>query len=122
MKNFTRSERLGSQIQKEMSLIMMGFGGIPAGIIISITDVELTKDLRSAKIYYSVLGNESAESEADAFLKAHIKQLRMELTSRIRVKFAPEIKFLLDKSIEHGRRIEELLDIIKNEEQERRDK
>jgi ribosome-binding factor A len=122
MKNFTRSERLGSQIKREIAEIMMGISGIPEGIIISITDVDLTKDLRTAKVYYSVLGNETAPDSADDFFKAHAKQLRMELASRIRVKFAPEVKFILDKTIEHGRRIEELLDIIKNEEQERRDK
>jgi ribosome-binding factor A len=117
MKDFSRVDRLSSQISRELSAMLIGFTGLPAGLIISITDIELSRDLRYAKVFYSVFGDDEAIQKADRFFKDFNKQIRQELASRIRIKFMPELHFEYDNSIERGQRINELLNRIKEDEQ-----
>jgi len=116
MSEFSRSDRLSSQIVRELSEYLLKYSAVPAGLIISITDVELSKDLRYGKVYYSVLGAMEAVEKAERFFKDNNKQLRMHLAKKIRVKFMPEIRFKHDNSIERGQRISELLDRIKDDD------
>jgi ribosome-binding factor A len=116
MSEFSRSDRLSSQIVRELSEYLLTFPAVPAGVIITITDVELSKDLRYGKVYYSVLGGEDAIERTEQFFKENYKQLRMELAHKIRIKFMPDLRFLYDKSIERGQRISELLDRIKEDD------
>jgi len=117
VKDFSRTDRLSSQISRELSGIFVNTIIPPSNLIISITEVELSRDLRYSKIYYSVYGDESAIENAEEFFKDNYKSIRKELAARIRVKFMPELKFLYDPSIEREQRISELLDRIKKDEQ-----
>jgi ribosome-binding factor A len=116
MKGFSRADRLSSQIKRELSEILLQISGIPTGIIITITDVELSKDLRFGKVFYSVLGGPDSKEKAQLFFTGHAKDMRMELSAKIRVKFIPELKYYFDNSIERGQRINELLDQIKHDQ------
>lgn len=116
MSEFSRSDRLSAQIVRELSKYLLTFPAVPAGVIITITEAELSKDLRYGKVYYSVLGGEDAVERTEEFFKENHKQLRMELAHRIRIKFMPELRFIYDKSIERGQRINELLDRIKKDD------
>jgi ribosome-binding factor A len=122
LKGFARTDRLASQIKRALSEMIIGYSGLPSGLIISITDVELTKDIRYGKVFYSVLGDESAREKAILFFENHAKNLRMEVASQIRVKFVPELKYVYDNSMEYGQRIDQLLDQIKNDRQQDTDK
>lgn len=115
MKGFARNDRLASQIKRALSEIIINDPELPSGMIISVTDVELTKDLRYGKVYYSVLGDSSMREKAFQFFEKQTKYLRMEVASQIRVKFIPELKYLYDNSLEQGQRIDQLLDQIKND-------
>ena len=116
MSEFSRSDRLSAQIIRELSGYLINFPAVPSGVIITITDVELSKDLRYGKIYYSVLGGQDAVERTEEFFRENHKQLRMELAHKIRIKFMPELRFIYDKSIERGQRISELLDRIKKDD------
>jgi ribosome-binding factor A len=118
MKGFARNDRLASQIKRALSEIALNDSELPSGMIISITDVELTKDLRYGKVFYSVLGDNDMRDKATQYFEKQAKNLRMELASQIRVKFIPELKYLYDNSIERGQRIDQLLDQIKNDRQQ----
>ena len=118
MKDFSRTDRLAAQISREVSEILSVNTHMPAGLFISITEVQLSKDLRVGKIFYSAFGGEDAAEKAEIFLKDNYKQIRMELAHRIRVKFIPELVFTYDASIERGQRIHELLDRIKQDEEQ----
>jgi len=122
MKGFARNDRLASQIKRELSEIIINDTELPSGMIISITDVELTKDLRYGKVFYSVLGDNSMREKASQYFEKQTKNLRMEIASQIRVKFIPELKYLYDNSIERGQRIAQLLAQIKNDRQQDTDK
>ncbi|MCD6161213.1 MAG: 30S ribosome-binding factor RbfA [candidate division Zixibacteria bacterium] len=116
MRDFKRTDRLSSQIGKELSNLLIDTLPPPADVLISITEVSLTKDLRIAKVYYSVYGDNNAIDRAENYFKDNIKRIRMELAGRIRVRFMPELTFNYDPSIEREQRISELLNRIKKDE------
>ena len=120
MKDFSRSDRLASQLSRELSEVLHLHEQLPSGLMISVMEIDLTKDLRYGKVYYSAFGKENAMEEAEKFFNENSKQIRKALASRVRVRYIPELEYLFDPSIERGQRISELLDKIKenNDEQQ----
>ncbi len=116
MKDFSRSDRLASQISRELSEILHQHPGLPAGLMISIIEVELSKDLRHGKVFYSAYGQDDAERQAVEFFDENTRQIRKQLAGKIRVRFIPELDFRYDTSMERGQRISELLDQIKKDD------
>lgn len=118
MKDFSRVDRLTSQIIRELSEILRDHTELPPGLIISVTEVELSRDLRQGKVFYSVYGDNEALEKVEQFFNEHQKQIRKELASKIRIRYMPELKYQYDASIERGQRISELLDQIKRSDEE----
>ena len=110
-----RPERVQEAIRQEISKIVHEEIKDPRIGFITITGVELTRDLRHAKVYFSVLGEAKARHLALKGLvsaKGHIKGL---LADRINLKFMPQIEFKIDESLERTQRIYSILDKIKKE-------
>ena len=80
---------------------------------VTITGVDITPDLLQAKVHFSVWGDAEEEREAKAGLDRASGFLRSELAARVHLRFVPELSFVVDKSVAHGQRIEELLDQLK---------
>jgi ribosome-binding factor A len=116
LKDYSRQDRLASQISRELANLLIDNPQMPPNIIITITGVELSKDLRSGKVYYSVYGDETSTSRAEEFFNDNQKIIRKELAGKIRVRFIPELAFVYDRSIERGQRISELLEKIKKDD------
>lgn len=76
---------------------------------VTVTDVELSGDLRHVKIFVSVYGDESARQETMAVLQGAKGFVRTEIGRYVRMRHTPEVHFRSDTSIEHGARIAELL-------------
>src|SRR5690606_37367017 len=76
---------------------------------VSVTDVEMSRDLRHAKIYVSIFGDDEAKAQTLEALHHAQGFVRSELGRRIRLRHTPEISFRLDDSIERGHRINRLL-------------
>ena len=108
-----RNQRLALQIQQEIS--MMLFRNVKDRRIglVTVTGVELSPDLRHAKVFFSAMGSEKEKSESMEALNHAAGWIRHELGQRIRMKFLPEIVFRVDTSQEYGERIDRLLDEIK---------
>ena len=104
-----RPSRVAEQIKKEVSLILPQELKDPRLGFITVTAVEVTNDLRYAKIFFSVLGNEQEEKSTLEALNKAKGFIRTEIGKRIRLRFTPEISFVLDKSLEQGARINKLL-------------
>lgn len=85
--------------------------------MVSVTDVELTRDLRQAKVFYSVLGDKSASIAIQEFLDENMKALRNKLAQRVAMKFVPELTFAYDPSLVEGMKIESILAKIERERQ-----
>src|SRR5581483_2806819 len=77
--------------------------------IVSITDVECTGDLRNAKVFISVFGNEEQRQGTMAALNEEVGRIRGELCRRLGLRFAPEMVLKLDDSLERGSRVTDLL-------------
>ena len=82
----------------------------------TVTGVRVTEDLKFAKVYISVLGDEETRSAAFAALKAAAGHIRGALASRLDLRITPQLLFERDDSMDQGARIDRLLKDIKSEE------
>jgi ribosome-binding factor A len=103
------------EIQHEISLIL--FRDIKDRRIgfVTITGVEMSPDLRHAKVYVSTMGSDAEKKASLEALNHAAGWIRHELGQRIRMKFLPEIVFRADSSREYGEHIDQLLDEIHEE-------
>jgi ribosome-binding factor A len=76
---------------------------------VTVTHVDVSPDLRNARVYFTVLGTETEDRATTAGLRSASKHLRATLGKRIRLKFLPDLEFVHDRSVEHGGRMETLL-------------
>ena len=105
-----RASRVGELIRAELSRIILQKEIHDPGIgFVTITQVNMSDDLHTARIYFSCLGDEKEfESTREAFTRA-AGFLRREIGRRCRLRFAPELHFFPDHSAETGARIERIL-------------
>lgn len=108
-----RPIRVAEQIRQEIiPIVEYELNDSRIGFV-TVTDVEVTPDLKLAKIFVSVMpGEEGNEKEKEISLQAlnHAAgYIRRELGARLRLRYTPQLSFLYDHSIERGNRIEELL-------------
>ncbi len=111
-----RAERLAEVIRAEASEIIQQHLRDPRIGFVSITDVIVSADLRHAKLFVSVLGNDDVKRGTMAALARATGHIRSELGKRLAVRFVPEVLFRLDESIERGARIDSLIREVAEEE------
>ena len=85
---------------------------------VTITGVEASPDLRNARVYYSVLGDEAQHRETQAALLRASPRIRVVVGRQVRLKFLPELHFEPDAAIERGMRMEEILRRLREERDE----
>ena len=96
-------------LQREMKDPRIGF--------VTVTQVEVTQDLKYARIFVSVMGTPEEQKDTMAALTAGRGFIRRELASRMNIRFVPEIQFKLDRGIEYSDRINRLLNELKEAEE-----
>ena len=111
-----RSLQVADEIKKELSSIIQNEIHDPKLGFITITGVNMTDDLKYAKVSVSVLGDNEKRNKSLKILKNAVKFIRRELASRIRLKNVPELSFELDESLDRVFRIENLINEIKKED------
>lgn len=109
----SRQERISVAIRKEVSLIIHDKLKDPRIGFITITGVDISKDLRNAKVFYSVLGSEDDYKKTQEALESAQGLIRSLVSDRLGLRFAPEIIFRQDRSSEYSVRIDEVLNQIK---------
>ncbi len=108
MADFTRSDRVAVQLRKEIAVLVHQAVRDHALPSVSVSDVEVTKDLDLAKVFVTTLM--SAESSAAvSALNEMAFEFRRELSRTLKMRRVPEIRFLYDDSVDNGERIEQLL-------------
>ena len=116
-KNSIKNIRINAEVQRELSVIIRELKDPRIGIMTSVTAVEVTPDLKFCKAYISVLGDEQAKEDTLAGLKSAAGFIRRALAKNINLRNTPEIKFVLDESIEYGMKMDKLIaDVTKNKE------
>ena len=106
---YKRSERVACDLKVQLSNIILKEIKDPLIGFITITDVIISDDLKVAKIFFSVLGDKTDKERSYKGLLRAKKFLRRELSSRMRLKSIPELRFFIDDTLEKVSKIEELL-------------
>jgi ribosome-binding factor A len=115
MKPFSRSDRVGGLIKQVMAELLSRHISDPRLSGTTITDVEMSRDLRIAKIYFAVSGGKDASKEAlQAFERAR-GFVKRELAQRLTLRYMPDLQFHYDASLDYGAHIEELLKTVKKD-------
>jgi ribosome-binding factor A len=109
-KDFPRSRRIAEQIQRELSEIVRVELKDPRVGMITLTDVEVTADGEHAKVFFTVLGEQSRVKEATDGLQHAAGYLRSQLARRLSVRIVPRLQFKYDPSVERGARLSQLID------------
>ena len=107
-------ERVNGEVQRELSdIIRMDIKDPRIAPLTSVTDVEVTPDLKFCKVYISVLGDDETGAQTIQGLKSAAGYIRRELARRINLRNTPELNFVLDNSIAYGmamsKKIEEVM-------------
>lgn len=111
---YKRSQRVGDLLRQEISDIIMRRLKDPRIGFITVTGVDVSDDLKNARVFISVLKEEDREITLKVLNDAK-KMVRSELAKRVRLRSIPSIEFRMDEAIEYGSRIEKLLKEIKEE-------
>jgi len=117
MSNSHRAERVGQEIQSALGrMLTRGELNDPRVGYITITGVKVSQDLKTARIYYSMMGTEQEKKDTHKGLEAAKGFIRRVITEAVNLRVSPEVFFTFDESLERGDRIERLLREVKEKE------
>ena len=109
MSGSRRTERLNGLIHEELSRIILRVVKDPRVKGVTFTHVKVSKDLRHARIYYSLLGGSDDRSNAEKGLQSAKGVMRREIGRNLQLRYTPELEFFFDDSLEYAEHIEKLL-------------
>jgi len=107
-KSFHRTDRISAQLRRDVGELVheaVREHGLPS---VSVSDVEVTRDLAHAKVFVTAL-DPASEKEVMSALKELAKELRFQLGKRMKIRSLPELHFHYDASLDRGERIDRLL-------------
>jgi ribosome-binding factor A len=108
-REFSRSRRVGEQIQRELAQMIQRDLKDPRLGMVTISAVELSRDMGVAKVFFTVFGEGHDEKQTLEALKHAYGFLRRELGHRMRLRTVPELRFQYDHSIEKGSQLSALI-------------
>ena len=109
----TKMTRINEEVLRELSNILRGEIKDPRiSPMCSVVAVEVALDLKSAKAYISVLGDEAAQKSTMEGLKSSAGFIRRKLAENVNLRNTPEMTFILDQSIEYGVRMSRMIDEV----------
>lgn len=108
-----RIDKINGEVMRELANVIRELKDSRIPLMTSVVAVSVTNDLRYAKAYISVMGDEKTKAKAMDGLRSAAGFIRREIGKRIDLRYTPEFIFELDKSIEHGSHIDKLLKNIK---------
>ena len=115
-----KSQRVNGEVQRELSrIIRMEVKDPRVNPMTSVTDVEVTQDLKFCKAYISVLGSEEEVEETIKALQQASGYIRRELARSINLRNTPEITFVADRSIEYGNYMSKRIDDVLKQDAEK---
>lgn len=110
--NNPRTVRVAQDLKHHISEIVLKDVQDPRVKLVTITDVEMSPDLRHAKVFFSTIGDEKTRQQCYKGLVRASGFIKRELGKRIRLRYMPDITFHQDYSLEYGDKIERLLKTI----------
>ena len=107
-KSFKRTDRVSAQLRRELGTLVHAAAREHALPSVSVSDVEVSRDLAHAKVFVTALQPERS-AEAIKGLKALAPELRYQLAHAVKMRHVPELHFHYDESLDRGERIDQLL-------------
>jgi ribosome-binding factor A len=111
-KDNPRARRLGEQIQRELTAVLRRYVKDERIGNVTITEVNVTGDLRNAHVYYLVFGKQGPDPKVQRGLESAAGFLRNALSRSLMIRHTPTLSFELDTSLEHGVRLTQLIDSV----------
>lgn len=116
-----RSVKVGRQLKKEISKILQEDLKDPRIGFVTITRIDLTGDLRHAKVYFSILMDEANQKSSIEGIESAAGYIRKLIGERLNLRYVPELSFKLDRSIEYSVNLEKTLERLRNEQKPNQD-
>jgi ribosome-binding factor A len=116
-----RPSRVGEQIREDLTELLAREVHDPGIGFLTITRVQVTPDLQSARVYYTTLGDAQARRQTSRALDRATPFLRRQLGRRLRLRRIPELQFFFDENVERLDRVERILQELKSERAEQED-
>jgi ribosome-binding factor A len=113
-----RIERVQKLLRSEISTILLRKSKDPRVGMVTVTEVDVSPDLKNARVFFSVLGDSEAESAAEAGLRRAAGFVRSELMKVLHLRPMPVLEFEIDRALERGSRTLDLLDRIRHEHED----
>ena len=122
-KNSVKHVRINQAVQREIGNILRSEVKDPRiGIMTSVTAVDVATDLKTCKVYVSVLGDEQARDDTKCALDKAEGFIRKSLAQNLNLINTPKLTFIMDDSIEYGVNMSEMIDkVIKHDEEAERE-
>ena len=119
-KNSIKNTRINGEVRRELSAIIQNEIKDPRiHPMTSVVEVEVAPDLKSAKAYISVLGDEQAQRDTLEGLRSAEGYIRRALARTVNLRNTPEIRFIMDQSIEYGVHMTKLIDDVNRDSLEK---
>lgn len=117
MKPFARSDRVGGQIQKVLSDILLKKIKDPRLEAATITSVKMSRDLKFARVYFVTSGGKESMEEAIEGFKSALGYVKRKLAAQLGLRYMPELRFFYDDSFDYGSHMDKIIKIVKSEDE-----
>lgn len=121
--DYPRNVRVGELLHRELASLVREKIKAPGGGMITIREVTVSRDLRHAKVYYSILGNEVQKAAGRSEIEKQAPMLRRELAHRVVLRRIPALQFLVDETEEKAIHLDHLIEeaVRRDEEKHQQD-
>jgi ribosome-binding factor A len=111
--DFKRADRVSDLLKEEIAQMLLKEIKDPRIGFVTITDVKVSDDLRLAKVFFSMFGNDKELAQTDKGLNSAASYIKKKLGKRLKMRYIPDILFKFDGSFEYGSRIDSILKGLK---------
>ncbi len=118
MKEFSRKQRVGEQIQRDLANIIRREISSPELGMVTIYEVNVSPDFKFARVYVTTFGGKLGNKESIQYLNEAAGKLRYHLSQCLKIRTTPRLQFVYDNSIEYGSRLSALIDSVASENSE----
>ena len=110
MKTFPRANRVANRIKEELAELLIRGIKDPRLDMVTITMVKLNRDLRIAKIYYSIAGDDARKNAAAEGFKSSFGYIKREMAKKLGLRYMPDFKFFYDQSFDYGAKMDMIIE------------
>lgn len=112
IKPYSRKERVGVQVLASLSEIKLQYVNLSNLGLVTFTSVDVSPDLKTAKVFYSVLGKKKSSEAINIDMNKKRKAFKKYLGAKLQIRYTPDLKFYLDESLAYGEKISKLINSI----------